>query len=86
MNIEHIEIIKKLKPILANYGKVEQCEVIDEMLHIKITDGFNANARESFELVGKISEISKNEFPLVSKMFVDKNIYHLIVKKSNHAT
>ena len=90
---EKPEIEKKaiaLKKELESFGKVEQCEVTDRdefnresatMFHVKITDGFNGGATNTFACMGVVLKAVGAEFPYIHKQETDYGIFHLILKK-----
>ncbi len=71
-----------MKKVLERFGKVEQCEEKDGMLHIKITKGFNKDAKNTFECADKIMKLTDNKFPIVHKFITDSDFFHLILKPS----
>jgi hypothetical protein len=66
---------------LERYGKVIQCEELNNMLHIKLTDGFDINMKNTIALLAEIIQMSDNKFPTVHKCVTEKNLFHLILKK-----
>jgi hypothetical protein len=74
-------MIEKLK----SFGKVEQCEQIGDEYHIKITDGFSINARNTFMVMRLVTD-ELPQFPTVKQMHTDHNIFHLIIKKHEGVT
>lgn len=65
---------------LKQYGKVEKCDVIDDKLHILITDGFSINANNTFDLFNKIIQKS-GEYQIIETCITDTNLFNLILKK-----
>lgn len=70
-----------MKEALKKYGKVEQCEVIGETLHVKITDGFDIKMSNTMDILGKVLKMSHNKYPIIDKFYTDKNLFHLVLKK-----
>ncbi len=70
------DIIKEL----GIYGKVQQCEIIDDKAHIKITSDFTWKAIDTFSCMGAIISHFK-EYRHILKMITDVNLFHLIIKR-----
>lgn len=62
------------KEDLEVYGKVEHFEITDQSLIIKITDGFNPNAINTFNLMKKINK-GFPQFPFIKRAVTDNNIF-----------
>lgn len=76
-------MIDRLKTVLAQFGKVEECEIIDDELRVLITDGFSQNARRTFECLKLISDHDE-EHTIVKKMKSEDNHFRLILSKSKY--
>lgn len=68
-----------LKKQLSKYGKVEECYTHHGMFHIKITTGFVNTLAASVD-IGKLMSVVFEQYPVIHKMEVDENLYHLILK------
>lgn len=64
---------------LNEFGKVEQAEIKDDRLHVKITTGFKNNAGATFGLIGEISK-AHPEFVHMEKCVTKENLFHLTLK------
>lgn len=69
------------KEDLQSYGKVEVCEERDGMFHVKITDGFDGNAMNTFNLMKHIAAVTNDEYPLVHRCVTDKDMFDYVIKK-----
>lgn len=69
-----------LRDALKKYGKVEICEEVDNTFHVKITSGFDINARNTFKCMGKILEHVGDKYPHVKKNVSDTDLYEIILK------
>lgn len=78
----NLEIEKELKSFLLEHGTVETLEWFEEKkeLHIKVNN-MKCNAMTSFRIIGKIQEITNEEFPLMGKTNVESDHFHVIFKK-----
>ncbi len=68
------------KEDLKEYGKVEICEEINGKFHIKITEGFNPNAINTFQLMKKINDAIGDKFSVVDKCKTDENLFDYVLK------
>lgn len=66
---------------LKQYGKVEIFEEVNDRFHVKITEGFNPNANNTFELMGKINAAVGDKYPLTEKLVTDTDMFDCILKK-----
>lgn len=82
MNIDRE--LNKLLNNLNEFGKVEEFQEkgFDDRkeFHIKITTGFDPNAKNTFECLKKIIDVLDDEFPYVKYCKTGKDMYHLILK------
>jgi hypothetical protein len=72
---------EELKKFLAQFGKVEICEVYDNEVKIRITDGWKNNF-ESFDNLNtinlKIEDIVGKEFPYIRETKMDSDYLQII--------
>lgn len=73
--------LNSIKEKLSGFGTVEQCEIIDNEFHLKITEGFNINALNTFRLMKQVSILTENQYETVLKAVSDNNLFHYILKK-----
>jgi hypothetical protein len=68
---------------LKDYGKVVMCEEVNDAFEVKITDGFNSNAFETFKVMKLINDSVGHIYSVVDKCITDDNLfdYRLIKKK-----
>jgi hypothetical protein len=76
-NIIEVEILKNN---LSQFGKVVRCEVIGNIFHCKITEGFDNNAKKLFKVQNLIIDHFEKENPTIVKYDVSKDLFHLIMK------
>ena len=69
-----------IKGQLAEFGLVEQCEIIGKQFHLKITDGFSIKATNTFKLMNLVNELTYYQFPYIEKAESDNNLFHYILK------
>lgn len=69
-----------LKSKLEKFGKVEQCEKRDGMIHVKLTPSFGAQAVKVFECMKVITEEVGIKYPMVEKCITNEKLFHLILK------
>jgi len=69
---------------LSDFGTVEQCEEIDGMFHVLITEGFTGNAILTFKCMEAVIKLREHKYTLVHKMDSDKGKFHLILKQSGY--
>jgi len=67
---------------LSDFGTVEQCEEVDGMFHVLITDGFTGNAVATFKCMEIVMNLTERKYPAIHKMDSDKGRFHLILKQS----
>lgn len=66
---------------LKEYGKVEKCEEVNGTFEIKITTGFDTNAKKTFELMKKINASIGHVYSVVDKCVTDKNLFDYRLSK-----
>ena len=66
---------------LEKFGKVEQCEELNDMFYIKITDGFYINAMNTFELIKIINNEIGHTYKHIDKLVTENNLFYYILKK-----
>jgi len=72
--------IDYIKGQLNEFGLVEQCEIIGEQFHLKITDGFSIKATNTFRVMKLVNELTDYQFPYIMKAESDHNLFHYILK------
>lgn len=72
--------LNKLKENLKHYGIVEQCELKEKMIHVKITD-FNNKGFRPFQCMSDICSFIGPDYPFTYKAEIDEGIFHIILKK-----
>jgi hypothetical protein len=71
----------ELAEVLKEFGTVEQCDFINNEVHIKITKGFSINAINTFGCMRIIVEHTYDEYPVIKTIKTDNNLFHLILTK-----
>lgn len=67
--------------VLSNYGAVRTCKVIKEtVVTIVLTDGFKANANNTFEFLGKCQELFP-DFPKMETCIIEENCAIVVLIK-----
>lgn len=68
---------------LKQYGKVVKCQEVGDAFEVKITDGFDINATNTFELMKKIHNSVGHIYSVIDKCVTDENLfdYRLIKPK-----
>jgi len=80
-NMEKADInISTLKHLLSAYGKVEICNEFESTFHVKITDGFKTNARNTFKCMELILKYVGEKYPNIKRNIFDEDFYELILK------
>lgn len=71
----------ELKEFLAQFGKVERCEMVDDEIAIKITKGWdngNASWKNMQLIVDKIEEVTDKEYTYIRETTMDKDLFQTI--------
>lgn len=69
---------------LEKFGKIEQCEVINDKFHCKITEGFKNEALNISKCYGTILALAGEKYQWVEQYDIEENMFHLILNsKSN---
>ena len=66
---------------LIKFGKVEQCEVINNEYHILLSTKFDNSAQKTLKLMRLINNEIGKTYNHVIKMASDKNHFHYILGK-----
>lgn len=74
--------LSELEKALGKYGKVVQCEIIEDKLHVRL-DEFKNGVQPTLELSQLIIKKSGNEWPVISSVNVDEGYYSLVLKKAS---
>lgn len=67
------------KEDLKDYGNVVICGEIGDKFIIKITDGFDPNAKNTFGLMKKISDAIGEKYPIIEACESDHNLFEYIL-------
>jgi hypothetical protein len=71
----------ELRELLKEFGAVEQCELINNEVHIKITKGFSINAINTFGCMRVIVNHTYDNYPVIKTIKTDNDLFHLILTK-----
>lgn len=71
---------KLVKKSFEQFGKVEQLEIIDDKLHVKITEGFISTFENLNKVLEEIKIASDNHFLILHKAKSENNNLHFILK------
>lgn len=70
------------KEDLKEFGKVEICEeTTGGLFHIRITEGFDNNAVNTFKLMKKINIMIGDKFSFITKCVSDKNLFEYMLSQ-----
>lgn len=81
--MEEQVITQELITLLEKYGKVDNVKYKpnEGLLSILITDGFSGKATDTLQLMSDISEITKEEFPIIKRAVTDKDKFDYVLSK-----
>ena len=77
-NLKQLE--EDLMEVLAQYGNVEDCRVLEDIAFIKVTKGFENKGYKAFEIGVKIMEVLQ-DYPVVGFGKMEKDLFHYELRK-----